>query len=160
MTIKASEIFQQSSFEQPSPPNLKDIQSKISHYDMLIQCPPEVNDLLQMLNTKHGLDNINYVCLKVLACHHESFAITHHLEGFGMTVGGFFFPCFKNMMIVGQLNLPLRMTTSKNNVLHQNFLSTMILQGHQVQGQLKLSMPSKRGIAINVQHILKVIVVH
>ncbi len=38
------------------------------------------------------MENINYVYLKVLGCHHESFAITQHLEGFGMTVGGFFFP--------------------------------------------------------------------
>ena len=69
VTIKASAIFQQSFFELPSPPKLKDIQTKISHYDSSIQCPHEVADLLQMLNAKCGLENINYVCLKVLGCH-------------------------------------------------------------------------------------------
>ena len=94
VTIKAHEIHQNDFFELSSP-KLKEIQSEISHYDKSIQCPAEITDLLQMLNSKYGLENINYVCLKVLGCHHKSYVISQYLEGFGMTVGGFFFPCFE-----------------------------------------------------------------
>ena len=94
VTIKAQENYQNDFFELSSP-KLKEIQSEISHYDKSIQCPSEVTDLLHMLNSKYGLENIKYVCLKVLGCHHKSFANSQYLEGFGMTVGGFFFPCFE-----------------------------------------------------------------
>ena len=52
MTTKADELNEQYSFNLPSPPKLKDIQTRISHYDLLIQCPSEVSALLQMLNSK------------------------------------------------------------------------------------------------------------
>ena len=94
VTIKAQENYQNDFFELSST-KLKEIQSEISHYDKSIQCPSEVTDLLHMLNSKYGLENIKYVCLKVLGCHHKSFANSQYLEGFGMTVGGFFFPCFE-----------------------------------------------------------------
>ena len=94
VTIKAREIHQEYHFELSCPPKLKDIQNRISHFDKSLLCTYEVADLLQKLNTRYGLGNIRYVCLKILGCHHKSFAVTQQLEGFGMTVGGFFFPCF------------------------------------------------------------------
>ena len=51
VTTKAGELNKKYSFNLPFPPKLKDIQTKISHYDLLIQCPPEVTDLLQMLHS-------------------------------------------------------------------------------------------------------------
>ena len=94
VTIKAREIHQEYHFELSCPPKLKDIQNRVSHFDKSLQCTYEVADLLQKLNTRYGLGNIRYVCLKILGCHHKSFAVTQQLEGFGMTVGGFFFPRF------------------------------------------------------------------
>ena len=94
VTIKAREIHQEYHFELSCPPKLKDIQNRVSHFDKSLQCTYEVADLFQKLNTSYGLGNIRYVCLKILGCHHKSFAVTQQLEGFGMTVGGFFFPCF------------------------------------------------------------------
>jgi hypothetical protein len=95
VTIKARELNQEYLFELSSPPTLKDIQNKVSRFDKSLQCTREVTSRLQMLNTRYDLDNIRYVCLKVLGCHHESFAVTQQLEGFGMTEGGFFLPSFK-----------------------------------------------------------------
>ncbi len=35
------------------------------------------------------------MCLKVLGCHHALYTSSAHVEGFGMRVGGYFFPCFE-----------------------------------------------------------------
>lgn len=103
VTNKARELNQEYFFEMHSPPTLKDIQNRVSHFDKSLLCTNEVTDLLQMLNTRYGLDNIRYVCLKILGCHHESFSVTQQFEGFGMTEGGFFFPCFEKHDDYGKL---------------------------------------------------------
>ncbi len=103
VTNKARELNQEYFFEMHSPPTLKDIQNRVSHFDKSLLCTNEVTDLLQMLNTRYGLDNIRYVCLKILGCHHESFSVTQQFEGFGMTEGGFFFPCFEKYDDYGKL---------------------------------------------------------
>ena len=95
VTIKANEIQNQYFFQMDSPPLLKGIQNMVAKFNESIQCPPEVTYILQMLNNKYGLDSIRYVCLKVLGCHHALDTSSAHVEGFGMTRGGFFFPCFE-----------------------------------------------------------------
>ena len=46
---------------------------------------------LHLLDSMYGLGNIDYVCLKVLGCHHSLFH-DHGLNWFGMTQGGYLFP--------------------------------------------------------------------
>ena len=77
------------------PPSLKIIQNMVARHNESLQCPPDFTNNLQMLNDKYGLNNVDYVCLKVLGCHHASYISSEHVEGFGMTVGGFFVPSFK-----------------------------------------------------------------
>ncbi len=94
-TIKANELHSQYYFEMDSPPQLKSIQNMVARHNEFLQCPPEVTYILQLLNDKYGLNNVDYVCLKVLGCHDASYTSSAHVEGFGMTVDGYFFPCFQ-----------------------------------------------------------------
>ena len=159
VTIKAQENYQNDFFELSST-KLKEIQSEISHYDKSIQCPSEVTDLLHMLNLKYGLENIKYVCLKVLGCHHKSFANSQYLEGFGMTVGGLFFPCFEKHDDCGTAES----SSHNNNFDEQCFASKKFINDDTSEASglesVEIVNVTKRGIAMNVQHILKVIVVH
>ena len=110
-----------------------------------------------MLNNKYDLDNIGYLCLKVLDCHHALYTSSAHVEKFGMRVGGFFFPCFEkhdDSRISAFCDYLV-----KKNILNQSFLM-MILQGNQALSQMRLLMQRKRAIDVNLHHILKVIVAH
>lgn len=101
VTIRASDHSNQFSFQIDSPPKLKRIQSIIAKFNESIHCPPEVTHFLQMPNKRYDLDNLGYVCLKVLGYHHASYASSAHFEGFGMTVGCFSFLALKSMIILG-----------------------------------------------------------
>ena len=92
--MNLAEIF----FRMDPPPSLKSIQNMVARYNESLQCPPDVTNNLQLLNNKYGLNNIEYVCLKVLGCHHASHVNSEHVEGFGMTVGGFSFRPLRNMI--------------------------------------------------------------
>ncbi len=77
VTIKANEIQNQYFFQMDFPPLLKGIQNMVAKCNESIQCPSEVTYILQMLNNKYGLDNIWYVCLKVLGvCVLKSFRLS------------------------------------------------------------------------------------
>jgi len=41
------------------------------------------------------------MCLKVLGPHHSSYVTSMQFKGFGMTVGGVFFPYFKKRVVSG-----------------------------------------------------------
>ncbi len=50
---------------------------------------------LHLLDSIYVLKNIDYLCLKVLGCHHPDFdkeLVSEEQKGFGMTVGGYYFP--------------------------------------------------------------------
>ena len=47
---------------------------------------------LRLLDTVYGLGNIDYVCLKVLGCHHPQYNDDQKVA-FGLNVGGYFLPC-------------------------------------------------------------------
>ena len=50
---------------------------------------------LRLLDSIYGLGSIDYICLKVLGCHH-CFYENDDFKAFGLNVGGFFFPPFSN----------------------------------------------------------------
>ncbi len=95
VTFKANDLQSKFYYEMDSPPKLRVIQNGAANNNECFQCPPDVTNNLQMLNNKYGLNNVDYVCVKVLGCHHASYVNSEHVEGFGMTVGGFFFLSFK-----------------------------------------------------------------
>ena len=95
VTFKANDLQALFYYEMHPPPQLRVIQNEVAKNNESLQCPPYVTNNLHLLNDKYGLNNIDYVCLKVLGCHHASYVNSEHVEGFGMTVGGFFFPSFK-----------------------------------------------------------------
>jgi len=95
VSFKANSLCRKLLFQMESPPSLKSIQNMVAKHNRSLQCPPDVTKILLLLNDKYGLKNIDYVCFKVLGCHHASYINSEHVEGFGLTVGGFFFPSFK-----------------------------------------------------------------
>ncbi len=96
VTRKANLLQDEYFFDLISPPKLKVIQNEVARFSSAMSCPSQVTGLLLLLDKKFGLDNIDYVCFKVLGCHHSSYSSSKFDKGFGMTVGGFFFPCFEN----------------------------------------------------------------
>ena len=95
VTFEANELQPTFYFKMDSPPKFSEIQNVVARHNDSLQCPPEVTSILKLLNEKYGLNNVDYVCFKVLGRHHSSYSKSVRVEGFGMTVGGFFFPCFK-----------------------------------------------------------------
>ena len=95
VTIEANELQPTYYFKMDSPPKFSEIQNVVASHNYSLRCPSEVTNILQLLNDKYGLNNVDYVCFKVLGRHHAWYSKSARVEGFGMTVGGFFFPCFK-----------------------------------------------------------------
>ena len=82
------------SFTLPPVPKIKEIEQKIATFESSLKCPDGVTTILKKLDHYYGLKNIDYVCLKMLGFHHPSFIPVESMNGFGMSLGGFFLPVF------------------------------------------------------------------
>lgn len=104
VTITAN-VFQSTQYFDMTSPKLKVIQNEVAKFSSSLTCPLEVGEMLHLLDDRFGLENIGYVCFKVLGCRHASYSSSTCTKGFGMTLGGFFFPCFEKHNISERLCL-------------------------------------------------------
>ena len=70
------------------------VMNEASKYDLADRSGGHKKNL-HLLDSIYVLKNIDYLCLKVLGCHHPDFdkeLVSEEQKGFGMTVGGYYFP--------------------------------------------------------------------
>jgi hypothetical protein len=93
------------SFTLPEVPKIKEIEQKIATFESSLRCPDGDNNNIETVGSLLWLKNIDYVCLKMLGFHHSSFIPVESMNGFGMSLGGFFLPVFPKSSGSGVSNL-------------------------------------------------------